>query len=299
MNGGLNMQGRGTTVVLMIGLGLGLAGCQGVLHKLGLKHDNKVMARAIAPDRPAGEISSTDAGRKLLDAGQPGNAIEAFQRALASGEPVAPALNGLGVAYARLGRLDLAHRYFQEAVVIAPGEARFAENLSRLVRSPAYAVQLDAAPTPQEMAIRQALADTGRIERLSSGEVRVRTVEPMAAPVAKVGFATASPDFVPLVRIPLDSADNAPANQVADKPAAQPAPTLRRIVRPVAVSAGFRPLVRIPMTSPQVAGMQRISRGEVHIVTQSTVPPARAPAARVAVRDSAGKARPAGKGQSR
>lgn len=294
------MLGHASKLALVVGLGLGLAGCQGVLHKLGLKRDNKVMARAIAPSRPAGETSSTDAGRKLLDEGQPGNAIEAFQRALASGEPVAPALNGMGVAYARLGRLDLAHRYFQEAVVIAPGEARFAENLSRLVRSPAYAVQFEPAPVPQELAVRQALADAGRIERVSSGEVRVRTVEPMAAPVAKVGFAKVSPDFVPLVRIPLDPAAKVDAATIpAPKPVAQLAAPARRMVRPAAMAAGFRPLVRIPLGDGPAAGMQRVSRGEVHIVTQTAASPARSreTASRVAVGDDS--KRPAGKGQPR
>src|SRR5262245_16899965 len=70
--------------------------------------------------------ASTEAGRALLADGQPGLAIESFQRAVASGEPAAPALNGLAVAYSRLGRDDLAERFFREAMAADPTNTRYA-----------------------------------------------------------------------------------------------------------------------------------------------------------------------------
>lgn len=44
----------------------------------------------------------------------------------------AEASNALGVTYARLGRDDLAERYFRAAIDIAPSDQRFAANLLRL-----------------------------------------------------------------------------------------------------------------------------------------------------------------------
>lgn len=75
----------------------------------------------------------TNAGRALLDAGQPGLAVDTFRKALAKGEAEAPALNGLGVAYARIGRQDLAIWYFKQAMVVDPGDTRYAKNLERVM----------------------------------------------------------------------------------------------------------------------------------------------------------------------
>jgi tetratricopeptide (TPR) repeat protein len=80
----------------------------------------------------------------LLQAGQPGAAIEAFNFALATGEAPAPAYNGLGIAYARIARPDLAYRFFQKAKMSDPTNPTYAANLDRLVKSPQFT--LDMAP---------------------------------------------------------------------------------------------------------------------------------------------------------
>src|SRR3546814_7754482 len=46
------------------------------------------------------------------------------------------AYNGLGVAYARLGRADLAERYFKMALSMEGTNPRFAANLERFYNSP-------------------------------------------------------------------------------------------------------------------------------------------------------------------
>ena len=69
-----------------------LSGCQ-FLGKLNLGHrgDQARTTQAMAN-------FYTDKGRDLLRSGRPGEAIEAFNLALATGEAPAAAYNGLGVA---------------------------------------------------------------------------------------------------------------------------------------------------------------------------------------------------------
>jgi tetratricopeptide (TPR) repeat protein len=171
-------------------------------------------------------------GRAHLAAGNPGLAIESFQRVLASGELVGPAANGIGVAYARIGRADLARRYFHQAIATAPGDRSYLANLERLELTPTMAVatQLTVRPSAAAVAESRKVATVAtptlrgvRIEsrndivRVSRAEVRITTVQPTGA------RSTASVEelerkFQPLVRISLARATRAastrPSNQV-------------------------------------------------------------------------------------
>lgn len=100
-------------------------------------------------DGPAAAMASyyTEQGRTLLRSGRPGEAIEAYNLALATGEAPAPAYNGLGVAYSRLGRPDLSYRFFKKATMSDPANAIYASNLDRLVKSPQFT--MDMAPDYQ------------------------------------------------------------------------------------------------------------------------------------------------------
>lgn len=84
--------------------------------------------------------NETEKGRAHLEAQRNGLAIEAFNRALVFGERPGPPLNGLGVAFARLGRADLAYRFFSQAVSVDPGNQDFARNLDILVRSDGFSL---------------------------------------------------------------------------------------------------------------------------------------------------------------
>jgi len=95
-------------------------------------------------ERPA--PSETELGRAHLAAQRNGLAIEAFNRALVFGEPAAPAFNGLGVAYARLGRADLAYRFFTQASTADPANPLYARNLATLTQSAGFTL---AALRPQ------------------------------------------------------------------------------------------------------------------------------------------------------
>lgn len=189
-------------------------------------------------------MSSTELGRRQLAEGRTGLAVEAFQRALAAGEPVAPAVNGLGVAFAKLGRDDLAKRFFEEALAADPGNPRYADNLARLMRSPAYASRAAAEMTAQVMKDADRMVGSGqqvraadqqpvagRLQRVSRGEVRITTAAPQAAPlrsasagndnrfkpIIRIALAPKEPEaFKPLVRIALPAAE---ADDTPSKPA--------------------------------------------------------------------------------
>jgi tetratricopeptide (TPR) repeat protein len=95
--------------------------------------------------------------------------------------------NGMGVAYAELGRADLAERYFLLAIASAPEDRRFAANLSRLYAKHAQAEPVLAAiaePVPALAQPRTMLSGantsvkverpTGRLVRTARGEMQLQ-----------------------------------------------------------------------------------------------------------------------------
>ncbi len=129
----------------------------------------------------------TDKGRTLLRSGRPGEAIEAFNLALATGEAPAPAYNGLGVAYSRIGRPDLSYRFFKKATMSDPASAVYANNLDRLVKSPQFTLdmtpdfQAPRAPTPAaatRQASNVAAPVPGRLHSTGPHQVSIVTLPP-------------------------------------------------------------------------------------------------------------------------
>lgn len=91
---------------------------------------------------PVGEVQTTaeaaialEEGRQYLAGGEVASAIVAFRTASLDPATAASAHNGLAVAYALLGRGDLAERFFQRAIEEDPFDPRFAANLDRFYRS--------------------------------------------------------------------------------------------------------------------------------------------------------------------
>lgn len=80
-------------------------------------------------------------GRAQLDAGLDALAIESFRAEIRENPESADAYNGLAVAYGRIGRDDLAQRYFETALAKDPSNERAHANLARLTG--------EAASTPQ------------------------------------------------------------------------------------------------------------------------------------------------------
>lgn len=233
-----------TKLILVLALSVPLGGCKSVL---GLS----LFPRSTGQPVRLGNIDqfvapATRAGRTELDAGRPGEAIEKFRKALGEGEPIAPALNGMAVAYARIGRTDLARRYFEEAVAADPLDARYQANLSAFENRLAAASALPSTPAPALAARAPAPVEAyrpGQLQRVSRAEVRIAGAASYAAPVAQ-GSAMGNPKnlvaiqsdirtFKPVVRLRLPS----------------PAPTpSRQAIR--SAERGFTPVVRIAFTGP-------------------------------------------------
>ncbi len=184
------MQQSYAKLTLAIALSLPLGACSSIFgsHTAARSTQQLQPAENAAPKLALG---STDEGRAHLGAGRVGLAIEAFQRALSSGEPVAPALNGMGVAYARLGRSDAAKRFFEQASAMEPANEKFAANLVNLMRSPAFAARQNRElmgqlangtgdPSPSTASDSPRL---GQLQRVSRSEVRIAAAPSLAAPL--------------------------------------------------------------------------------------------------------------------
>lgn len=110
---------------------IALSGCQGFVDKFafGGKKADRAEATAVFGND---ELQN---GRAALKAGYPAAAIKQFRMAALNEESAPDAFNGLGVAYAKLGRADLAERYFKMAVSLDGNNPKFAANLDRFYNS--------------------------------------------------------------------------------------------------------------------------------------------------------------------
>lgn len=210
-------------VALVAGTAL-LGGCQMFQSnssrlQAGLRIPQQVEPRLYAQQQ-------LEAGRVALTGQNYAAAVAAFRNASLDPATAAAANNGLGVAYAGIGRNDLAERYFRAAVTEAPTVTRYQDNLVRLLRvnytadqarlARAEAVRRRPAPTTSRTttgtSFRAALRiepARARLERLADGAVNLRT-----------GFATVS-SARPIV-VAMNAAEARPL------PEAQPAPEQTR-----------------------------------------------------------------------
>jgi hypothetical protein len=76
-----------------------------------------------------GGLGALDEGRALLMRNDPVQALSAFQVALAQAPDSVAALNGMAIAYDRLGRSDLARQHFEMALALEPDAPDIAYNL--------------------------------------------------------------------------------------------------------------------------------------------------------------------------
>ncbi len=164
-----------TKAILLTGLCtvLGASGCQSIGHQ----NRNLAIQAGLAPTQQLSLAELQLArGRAYLDSELTTLAIGQFRLAEQDPQTTAAASNGLGVAYARLGRHDLAERYFSQAVAAEPGSERYVRNLAMLRDNrPALA---NLAPKSQLPSAADAPTTTDarsgvRLVRLSRGEVHI------------------------------------------------------------------------------------------------------------------------------
>jgi tetratricopeptide (TPR) repeat protein len=181
----------------LVAVAISLGGCQSFPLTSWLFKKDRPASEA-DPQLAGSTAGALEEGTALLRAGNLSAAVASFRIAQLDRATRADASNGLGVAYAKLGRLDLAERYFQAAILSNPDNTRYAANLLRLqqqvilARRPTPRVDeaaVGAAPDPQARPASQALL-SGTVDRVSRGEVHVTTRPQLGnAPAIIVAYA--------------------------------------------------------------------------------------------------------------
>lgn len=215
-----------------------LSGCQSFPLTSWMFKRSDRGAPATAPNDGSRSLAE---GRAALQDGKLVEAIGPLRAALLDPATRAAASNALGVAYAQLGREDLAEQYFKSAIAADPSDNRFVANLLRLQHTVlARKAQADAArlaagegettpdangfvaEKPEPRAERSRLA--GNVERRSRGEVFITSAPAPAVPTATVAYATqpnAAKGAVPAAKAPNPApaaAPAAPKARVIDNP---------------------------------------------------------------------------------
>lgn len=118
---------------------------------------------AVAAAQPSEALSD---GRARLLRGEIAGAIAAYRLALQEPASAAQANNGLGAAYAMLGKPDVATRYFERAIELDPRETKYVDNLARLQRAQAAALVTGLGASPS--AVVSSTAVTAPSDNLAS-----------------------------------------------------------------------------------------------------------------------------------
>lgn len=225
---------RASAIALLVSLG----GCQ-FLGKLniarsGSQEEEQAKAQRAMP-------SSLAEGREHLRTNRNGLAIDAFNLALVRGEDPAAAYNGLGVAYARVGRNDLAYRFFKKANASDPDNPVYASNLIRLVDSPAFALnQIDRAPAapPARVEERPVAASAaaaaprvpGKLYREGRGQISLTTRSDSTSTAPDQRSAAMTQVAARPIAKPSVAVVEEPATPKAAEPAAAPASGKRKVI---------------------------------------------------------------------
>jgi tetratricopeptide (TPR) repeat protein len=162
-----------------------VSGCQA----LGAGSQQQLASSLGDADMSSYFAQSLAEGRGHLVANRPAAALDAYRQASYDPASRAAAYNGMAIAADRLGRPDLAERYFLQAMSLEPDNTAFAANLLRLQNRHAPA-EGDAALAAVEVEAQQpapnAPADEASgLQRLSEREVAV-----VGSDTSRVSIAT-------------------------------------------------------------------------------------------------------------
>src|SRR6185436_18018128 len=78
------------------------------------------------------KLTDYELGKRHLQLGNAGLAVDAFQRALKAQPDSVDAMNGLAIAYDRIGRPDIAQRFLDQALTLDPNSTVTLSNLAYL-----------------------------------------------------------------------------------------------------------------------------------------------------------------------
>jgi hypothetical protein len=208
------------------------------------------------------KLSAYDQGKRHLQLRSPGLAVESFKQALKDDPNSVEALNGLAVAYDRLGRPDVSQKFLDQALALDSESAVTLNNLAYLnlvqgntAVAVAYAERAQmAADMPMEMmlpdTIAKAVGRTAEIAmQLASSEQQARpTAEAPAVPadsnVRRVGLNEWELRIRPFA--PSDALKISP-------PSAEAAPrVIEPLVEPVTTPIPIEPISESPMQGSDI-----------------------------------------------
>src|SRR5215510_3899489 len=137
------------------------------------------------------KLSAYEQGKRHLQFKSPGLAVAAFEEALKEHPDSVPALNGLAVAYDRLGRADVAQRYLDRALTLDPNSAVTLNNLAYLnlvqgntAVALAYAEKAKiAAELPMDMMLPETIANA--VDRTAQIATQVAATEAEERTIAR------------------------------------------------------------------------------------------------------------------
>ncbi len=285
-----------------IAVSLPLGGCAGLFDFGAPKSASAAQERATL-DMTEYFERRLAAGHRHLSQGRLSKAANAFRQSAGNAATAAASFNGLAITYDRLGRTDLAERYFKQAVAFAePDDFRYARNLARfegkqlrrkLDREAAQEALLAVRenPAPVEQVSKSAALDVPKRASFEEAFAHLSQDAPLpsqpaasakasrsatAEPVPVVNSApTPAPSLRPVVAVER-SASPAPVVRVA----VVPAPRIRTTGRLIAPAPSAEPIrsTGIRIESRQV-GLVRVSKNEVRIGRPSYAAQANASAA--------------------
>ena len=232
---------RNTKFIVAGALVFSLGGCQSILEPLGFgprKDKDETRLADVRSSQDEYFVARLESGREDVRNGNYASAIDNFRHASLGQTTRADALNGLGVAYVGIGRLDLAKRYFYQAASLDPQDTRFAANIARLHR--------ELNRVEEETMLARAAEEARLAEMQAQAAIG-------SAQLARSAMAVNVTADMPEVSLP----------QTAER--AEPAPAVRIESRPRArvMANGAIRVERAP------ARINRINNREVAIVTTS------------------------------
>jgi hypothetical protein len=212
-------------------------------------------------------------GRAQLAAGLEALAVESFRAEIRLNPDSADAYNGLAVAYGRIGRNDLAQRYFEFALANDPLNVKVQANLAKLQGKEGFAARRAVAwpifPPREPVAV-----TANNLDQLSVVFEDVPILPLPAAAQIKSEALSDTPTQEILAKRGILSARFAVASADVAMDKAAKNVVLRTVVPVPPVKLPARPSERpIPYLQPDIragARLERVSLNEVRLITLAT-----------------------------
>ncbi len=211
-------------------------------------------------------------GRAHLDAGLDALAIESFRAEIRVNPESADAYNGLAVAYGRIGRDDLAKRYFETALAKDPSNVKAQTNLAKLTGDLAPDIQLAKATSLPAMVI-EPISIAATFDETTVSHI----LDNLEMPLLELAEMP-RPDMVQTQPAEVLARQGVLSTRFAAAPArlattANLSPIPARPPQPPRAPKPFLPPANLPNDyRANGSRLERVSLGEVRLITQSEPP---------------------------